>query len=64
MFRWSEGTLNKIGNAATEEKRLKLVISMISLFINLMLDLDDNLSEGSFFEEFMSEYNLLTKEVN
>ena len=64
LFHWSEGTCNKIGNAATEEKRLKLVISMISLFINLMLDLDDNLSEGSFFEDFMGDYNLLTKKVN
>ena len=50
-----------IGGAAVEEKRMRLVLSMITLFANLMLDLDDNLSEGSFFEDFMSNYNLLTK---
>ena len=61
LFHWSKGTINKIGGAAAEEKRMKLVLSMITLFTNLMLDLDDNLSEGSFFEDFMSNYNLLTR---
>ena len=59
LFYWSDGTINKIGDAATEEKRMKLVPSMVSLFLNLMLDQDDNLSEGSFFKDFMSNYNLL-----
>ena len=36
---------------------MKLVLSMVSLFLNLMLDQDDNLSEGSFFKDFMSNYN-------
>ena len=63
LFYWSDGTINKIGDAATEEKRMKLVLSMVSLFLNLMLDQDDNLSEGSHFEDFMGNYNLLAKET-
>jgi len=63
LFYWSDGTINKIGDAATEEKRMKLVLSMVSLFLNLMLDQDDNLSEGSFLKDFMSNYNLLAKET-
>ena len=61
LFHWSEATTNKIGDGATEDKRLKLVLCMLTLFINLMLDLDDNLSHGSFFEEFMTDYNLYVK---
>ena len=40
---------------------MKLVLGMFTLFLNLMLDSRDHLSQGSFFEEFMLDYNLLTK---
>ena len=63
MFHWSERTINKLDNATSQEKRLALVLRMCALFINLMLDLDDSLLQGSFFEDFMNDFNLLTKKV-
>ena len=59
LFCWSEGTINKIGDVAAEDRRLKFVLCMFTLFLNLMMDIDDSLSQGSFFEEFMTEYNML-----
>jgi hypothetical protein len=61
LFYWSEGALNKIESSTTENKMMKLILSMLALFLNLMLDSEDGLSQGSFFEEFMLDYNLLTK---
>ena len=61
MFYWSEGALNKIESSTTENKMMKLMLSMLALFLNLMLDSEDGLSQGSFFEEFMLDYNLLAK---
>ena len=61
LFYWSEGALNKIESSTTENKMMKLILSMLALFLNVMLDSEDGLSQGSFFEEFMLDYNLLTK---
>jgi hypothetical protein len=63
MFHWSERTINKLDNTNSQDKRLALVLSMCALFVNLMLDLDDSLSQGSFFGDFMNDFNLLTKKV-
>ena len=57
-FHWSERTTNKLESVSIEDKRMRLVVSMFSLFLNLMLDVDDNLSESSHFEEFMTEFSL------
>ena len=35
-----------------------------ALFLNLMLDLEDSLSQGSFFKDFMNGYNLLIKKAS
>ena len=51
VFGWSERTVNKLDNATSQDKRLALVLSMYALFRNLTLDLDDSLSQGSFFED-------------
>ena len=61
LLRWNKGALNKIESSTTEGKMMKLVLSMFTLFLNLMLDSQDSLSQGNFFEEFMHDYNLLTK---
>ena len=61
IFHWSEQTNNKIDSLTTEDTHLKLVTSMFALFLNLMLDTDDSLSQGSCFEEFMNDFNLMTK---
>ena len=58
MFHWSERTINKIESVSVEDKRMRLVVSMFSLFLNLMLDKDDNLSQACHFEEFMNEFSL------
>ena len=63
MFHWSERTINKLDNTNSQDKRLALVLSMCALFVNLMLDLDDSLLQGSFFEDVMNNFNLLTKKV-
>ena len=55
---WSKRTTNKIKSVSIEDKQMRLVVSMFSLFLNLMLDVDDNLSESSRFEEFMTEFSL------
>lgn len=64
VFHWSERTTDNIGNTSTHDKRLTLVLSMYALFLNLMLDLEDSLSQGSLFEDFMSDYNLLIKKAS
>ena len=61
MFHWSERMLNKIKSLTIKKKRLKLVLSIFTLFLSLMLDVNDSLSQGSCFEEFMKDYNLLLK---
>ena len=64
VFHWSERTTDNIGNTSTHDKRLTLVLSMYALFLNLMLDLEDSLSQGSLLEDFMSDYNLLIKKAS
>ena len=59
----SERTIKKLDNTTSQDKRLALVLSMCALFLNLMLDLDDSLSQGNFFGDFMNDFNLLTKKV-
>ena len=58
LFHWSERTINKIESVSVEDKRMRLVVSMFSLFLNLMLDKDDNLSQACHFEEFMNTFSL------
>ena len=38
-----------------------IVNGMFCLFLNFMPDIDNNLSQGSFFKEFMNDYNLKVK---
>ena len=61
MFYWSERTLNKIESANNDDKRFELVLSMFTLFLSLMLDVTESLSQGTCFEEFMREFNFLLK---
>ena len=61
MFHWSKRTLNKIQSANNDDKRFELVLSMFTLFLKLMLDVTESLSQGTCFEEFMREYNFLLK---
>ena len=63
VFHWSKRTINSLDNATTQDKRLSLVMSMCTLFLHLMLDLDDSLLQGSFFEDFTNDFNLPTKKV-
>ena len=44
-----------------ENKQFKFVLSMLSLFLNLMMDVDKSLSQGSLLEEFMTDYNVLIR---
>jgi hypothetical protein len=53
--------LTKLDSVTVQEKQLKLAMSMIALFPNLMLDVDSSLLQGSFFKDFTSTSNLLTK---
>ena len=61
MFHWSERTLDKIESENIRNKRFELVLSMFTLFLNLMLDVTESLLQGTCFEEFMREFNLLLK---
>ena len=61
MFHWSERKLNKIKSVNNNDKRFELVLSMFTLFLNLMLDVTESLSQGTCFEEFMREFNFLLK---
>ena len=63
-FHWSEQTINKFDSTNGQDKRLTLVLSMCAQFLNLMLDVEDSLSQGSFFKDFMSDFNSLTKKVS
>ena len=58
MFHSSERTINKIETVSVEDKQMRLVVSMFSLFLNLMLDVDYNLSQGCHFEEFVNKFRL------
>lgn len=60
-FCWTARTKNKMEDLTIKNKRFKLVLSMFTLFLNLMLDVTESLSQGSFFEEFIRDYNLQTK---
>ena len=61
MFHRSGRTLNKIESLNMENKTFKLVLSMFTLFLNLMLDVTESLLQGTCFEEFMREFNFLLK---
>ena len=61
VFTWSERTMTKLESATAQDKHLKLVLSMFAFFLNLMLDSDNSLSQDSFFEEFINNFNLMTK---
>ena len=61
MFSWGERTMTKLESVTAQDKYLKLVLSIFALFLNMMLDLNGSLSQGSFFEEFMNDFNLMTK---
>ena len=67
LFVWSERTIKKLEETrgATEtldQRKVKLVICMLTLLINLLMDTEVNLAEGCFLEPFMgSTFNLLTK---
>ena len=63
VFHWSNRTINKLDNTNSQDKWLALVLSMCALFLNLMIDVDDSLSQGSFFGEFMNDFNLLKKNL-
>jgi len=49
VFCWTERTKNKMEDLTIENKRFKLVLSMFTLFLNLMLDVTESLLQGSFF---------------
>ena len=53
----------KLDNTTSQDTRLALVLHMCALFINLMLELDDSLSQGSFSKDFMNDFNLLIRKV-
>ena len=53
--------LKKLDSVTVQEKQLKLNMSIIALFVNLMLDVNRSLSQGSFFGDFMSSLRLLIK---
>ena len=38
------------GTTTFQEKQTKMVMCMVTLLLNLMLDSDDSLSQGSFFD--------------
>ena len=61
VFHWSKRAINKLDNTNSQDKRLTLVLRMCALFLNLMLDLDNSLSQGSFFKDFTIIFNFLTK---
>ena len=63
LFFWSDRTLKKLeesrGSDSLQRRQVRLVVSMLGLFLNLMLDSDENISEECVLEVFMgSEYNL------
>ena len=64
IFLWSERTMtmlreSKKGSDTLPQKQMKLVMCALGLYLNLMLDKDENLSEGSFVETFMGAFNLV-----
>ena len=65
LFTWIERTMIKLegaeGVTTLQEKQTKMVICMVTLLLNLMLDSDDSLSQGSFFEGFINNFNLPMK---
>ena len=62
MFDWSKKALNMIDNLNIKNKRFKLVLSMFTLFLNLMLDVTESLSQGmGNLLQRVRDYNLLLK---
>ena len=61
MFCWSKRTKHRMESVTIENKQFKFVLSMLSLFLNLMMDIDESLSQGSLLEEFMTDYNVLIR---
>ena len=64
LFFWSERTLHCLEESKVtgelKQKKMKLVLSMIALFFNILFDRDENLSEGCLLETFIGSYNLVT----
>ena len=48
MCYWSKRATNKMESATIKEKRVKFVLCMIMLFLNLLLDTKESLLQGSF----------------
>ena len=46
------------GSETIEQRQIKLLLCMFTLLHVLMLDRDDDRSEGSYFEPFMGGFNL------
>ena len=63
VFHWSKRTINKFDNTISQDKQLTSILIMCALFLNPMLDRDDSLLQGSFFGDFINNFNLLTKKV-
>ena len=63
LFFRSERTMTKLrgtkGSDNLQQKQRKLVMCMLGLFLNWMLDTDENLSEGYFFEGSMEAFSLV-----
>ena len=59
LFNCSERTQDKIKSLNIKNKRFELVLSIFTLFLNLMLDVTKSLLQGTCFKEFMRNYNLL-----
>ena len=61
LFLWSERTIKKItesnGSDSIKQKQMKLTVCVLGLFLNLLLDKDENLSRGSFMDPFMGSFN-------
>ena len=63
LFFWSERTMTlfhgaKGSDTLQQKQKKKLVMYMLGLFLNLMLDIDENLSERCFFEGFVEAFSL------
>ena len=58
MFCWSKQMLHLMECVTIKNKQFKFVLSMLSLFQDLMLNIDESLLLGSYLEEFMTDYNV------
>ena len=61
LFFWSKRTMeclsNYNGSDTLQQRQMKLVMCMLTLFLNLMMDIDEEVSEGSFVEPFIGAFN-------